>query len=593
MAKKPRLPLAKDAELFAPPALVTRYSELGTPGERRPWWSPVGWLLVAVSTIVLYAVFLVLSPVILAHIALRRLWARRLRYRRDPERLRIAIVGAGWSGLQCLQRLKRIGVTDVDVFERYGEIGGTWSPSLRYHGLQIHGSMTVTSFDGFPYSDDPDVQGGKVMAEEVERYIARFAKAHDLLGHCRLNSNVDTVDYRSADRTGVLGITDTRTGERRTTGPYDLVLWASMSAFGEVPHLPGADVFRGIELHTTQLSGEAFDDLVSSGRRVIVVGGGKAACDVVLGLRRAGYENFAWVMRKPYLFYKFESLLHAASPTDRLRGLTYLATVLWLGLSKRLGAVLHWSSGYLHTFGDPHLDLTHFHGGVLCATQRRALENIPYEVGDPVAFDAHGLLLADGRRVDGDAVIWATGNRSGIDTLALTKDGAPFTLDPRAKLYNHFIVPGLPVLASSTALWTTFGPMRATNAADLAVYHLCVRGERSEREMQRAADRQLSSNSIVHSFIWARGACWLQQWVYFHIDLMLQGITPIDAFLKHAVEVFVLARETPLAFNLLPPTRFLAGDARRTTTGAGAGRRTSAPRRRVERGKGRSPAPPP
>jgi cation diffusion facilitator CzcD-associated flavoprotein CzcO len=537
---------------FSEPLLITPYSKLGIPAERPPWWAPAGWLLVAVSSALLYAVFLVLSPAILLWIVVRRIWAHRLRYRRDPSTLRIAIVGAGWSGLQCLQRFKRLGVSNVDVYERSEDIGGTWAPDLRYHGLQIHGSMTVTSFDGFPYSDDPDVQGGKVMAEEVERYIHRFADAHDLRRHCRLHSRVDALRYRSSDATGVLTVTDTRTGSSHTSDPYDLVIWASMSAHGNAPQLPGSDAFRGRQLHTTQFSTEELRDIVRADRRVIVVGGGKAACDVVLGLRRAGHENLEWVMRKPYLFYRFEALLHDGSPMNRLRGASYLATVLWTGLSKRFGAVLHWSSGHLHAVGRPHTDFTRFHGGLLCATQRRELAQIPFTIGDPVRFVEDGLMLADGRSIAGDVVIWATGNRSGIDTLALSRDDEPFALDPRAKLFNHFIVPDLPVLASSTALWTTFGPMRATNSADLAVYHLCVREERSERQMARAARRNLSDNSIIHSFIWAKDACWLQQWVCFHIDLVLQGITPVESFLRHAFEVFVLAKETPLDFDILP-----------------------------------------
>jgi cation diffusion facilitator CzcD-associated flavoprotein CzcO len=543
------------APLFRPLQAITRYSELGAPSERRVWWAPAGWLLVTASTALLYGAFLALSPLVLLHIAGRRLWVRSLRFHRRPEDLRIAIVGAGWSGLQCLERFTSLGVTDVDVYERYADVGGTWSPQLRYHGLQIHGSMTVTSFDGFPYSEDRDVQGGKVVAEEVERYIHRFADAGDLIPHCRFDSHVDGVSYRSADRTGTLTVTDTRTGATRTTGPYDLVIWASMAAYGNLPRLRGAETFAGRQLHTTQFSTEELEDIIREQRRVVVVGGGKAACDVVLGLRRAGYENFSWVMRKPYLFYKFEVLLHDASPTSRIRGATYLATVLWTGLSKRLGAVLHWSSGYLHTYGDPHVDFTHFHGGLLDATQRRELQHVPFTVGDPVRFERDALVLADGCRMAGDVVIWATGNRSGIDTLALDKDGEPFSLHPRAKLYNHFIVPDLPVLASTTALWTTFGPMRATNAADLAVHHLCVRKERSELRMRRSARRQLSANSITHSFIWAKDACWLQQWVHFHIDLVLQGITPVESFLKHAIEVFVLAKETPLDFDLLPRGR--------------------------------------
>jgi cation diffusion facilitator CzcD-associated flavoprotein CzcO len=176
-------------------------------------------LLVALTSLVFYAILLALSPLLLSAIVGRRIWRRTLRYRRSPADLRIAVIGGGWSGLQCLQRFREIGVEQVDVFERYDDIGGTWSPHLRYHGLQIHGSMTVTSFDGFPYSEDPDVQGGKVMAEEVDRYIHRFADAHHLSSRCHLNSTVESLDYSSEDGTGTLTVTDTRTGSPWTTGP--------------------------------------------------------------------------------------------------------------------------------------------------------------------------------------------------------------------------------------------------------------------------------------------------------------------------------------------------------------------------------------
>lgn len=220
----------------------------------------------AVSTLLLYAVFLALSPLLLAYVVGRRVWVRTLRYHRPQEDLRIAIVGAGWSGLQCLQRFRQLGVDQVDVFERYDDIGGTWNPNLRYHVLQIHGSMTVTSFEGFPYSDDPDVQGGKVMAEEVERYIHRFADAHELRSSCRFSTNVDAISYRSQDRTATLTLTDRRTGRVETSGPCDLVVWASMAAYGNVPKLPGAQAFQGKQLHTVEYSDAEFDDIVRHGR---------------------------------------------------------------------------------------------------------------------------------------------------------------------------------------------------------------------------------------------------------------------------------------------------------------------------------------
>jgi cation diffusion facilitator CzcD-associated flavoprotein CzcO len=394
------------------PPLITPYSQLGTPVEPRPWWAPLGWLLVTLSSLLLLALFLALTPVLLPYVVGRRLWARRLRYHRRPEDLRIAVVGAGWAGLQCLDRFRALGVEQVDVFERYGEVGGTWGPHLRYHGLQIHGSMTVTSFDGFPYSDDPDVMAGKVMAEEVERYIHRFADARDLLPHCRFDANVEALSCSTADRTASLSLSNPKTGDTWTEGPYDLVVWASMAAHWRMPELPGSDRFRGRQVHTTHYSDGAFEDIVEQGRHVVVVGGDKAACDVVLGLRRAGYEDFEWVMRKPYLFYKFERMLHdGSSPVDKLVGLSYLATVLWTGLSKRVGAVLHWSSGYLWTMGRPHRDFTHFHGGVLDATQRKDLQDVAHITGDPVRLTEDSLVLADGREVRADLVIWATGQR--------------------------------------------------------------------------------------------------------------------------------------------------------------------------------------
>ena len=199
--------------------MITPYSSMGRPTEKLAWWAPFGWLLVTFFTLVFFALFIALIPVMLLAMAIQRgVIKSRYRYHRKPEDLRIAIIGGGWSGLQCLERFKKRGVSTVDVFERYDDIGGTWNKNLRYHGLQIHGTMTVTSFDGLPYSTDRDIQGGKVMAEEVERYIHRFADSRNLRSHVQFNTNVDSVNYNSAARTGTLSVTDTTTGQHAPVG---------------------------------------------------------------------------------------------------------------------------------------------------------------------------------------------------------------------------------------------------------------------------------------------------------------------------------------------------------------------------------------
>lgn len=540
------------AHTMKAPEPITRFSELGTAPEKIKWWAPFGFVLVVIFTLLILIPLIILSPLIIIEIIGHRMYVKRYKYHREPKDLKVAIVGGGWGGLQCLERFKQLGVDNVDVFERYDDIGGTWHKNLRYNGLQIHGSMIVTSFDEFPFSEDKDVMGGKVLAEEVEKYIHRYVEANKLKPHVHLNSNIDEVHYDSNSKKATVSITDTATGAKRESGPYDMVIWASTAAFGNIPHIKGAENFKGKQMHTTLFRADEFDEIVKNNKKVIVVGGGKAAVDMVLSFRRSGHQNVTWMMRKPYLFYKYEVLLHNGSLLNKIRGVSYLCTMLWTGVSTRLSAFLHWSSGYLYTFGKPHTDFTHFHGGILCPTQRRDIEGTPYMIGEPVSFTETGIVMKDGSEMECDALIWATGNKTGIDTLKLVKDGQPYSLDPKAKLYNHFIVPDFPALASSTALFTTFGPLRGTNSAELTVFHHCIRRPRTEAEMQRAANRQMSKNSILYSFLWTKKANWIQQWVYFHIDLMLAGITSVEDFLKHALQVFAFSKDTRLRFNILP-----------------------------------------
>ena len=85
--------------------------------------------------------------------------------------------------------------------------------------------------------------------------------------------------------------------------------------------------------------------------------------------------------------------------------------------------------------------------------------------GNPTKFTTRGLQLADGADIPADMVLFATGCKSGIDNIRLKKDSVTYHLDLTTKMLNHFIFSGFLVLANLTALWTTFGPVRADNSA--------------------------------------------------------------------------------------------------------------------------------
>ena len=57
---------------------------------------------------------------------------------------------------------------------------------------------------------------------------------------------------------------------------------------------------------TITVKRELYDNIVENEKKVAVVGGSKAGCDLALIFQRDGYRNFLLLYRTPYLFWKLE-----------------------------------------------------------------------------------------------------------------------------------------------------------------------------------------------------------------------------------------------------------------------------------------------
>ena len=153
--------------------------------------------------------------------------------------------------------------------------------------------------------------------------------------------------------------------------------------------------------------------------------------------------------------------------------------------------------------------------------------------------------------VDADVVLFATGCESGIDKIQLTKnEHVAYTLQPTAAMLDHFLVPDFPVLANATTLWTTWGPVRAVNAADMAVYHLCVQRPLSEKEMQHSTMWQLGSTNGVSGWLFQSKTNAVESFLWMHLDLLIRGYVNVADLLKHFLEVFCLNKQTALKMCL-------------------------------------------
>ena len=182
---------------------------------------------------------------------------------------RVAVVGAGMSGLAMAAHLKRAGIETFTVFEAGETLGGTWRDNT-YPGL----SCDVPShFYEFRFAPNPEWSRWFSPGEEIFRYFDRVADELDLHRHVRLRSEVVSVVF------GEDGWTlETRDGHREA---FDFVVSAcGVLRIPRVPEIPGLGDFAGAAFHSARWD----HDVELRGRRVGVVGTGSTGAQIVAAL---------------------------------------------------------------------------------------------------------------------------------------------------------------------------------------------------------------------------------------------------------------------------------------------------------------------
>ncbi|MFI6018718.1 FAD-dependent oxidoreductase [Streptomyces sp. NPDC051287] len=319
----------------------------------------------------------------------------------------VVVVGAGQAGLSSAYHLRRTGFEpdrDVVVLDHSPAPGGAWQfrwPSLTYgkvHGMHALPGMELTGAD--PARPSADVIG---------EYFAAYERAFDL--RVRRPVNVRAVREGAGGR--LLVETDAGDWSARAlinaTGTWDRPFW---------PRYPGQETFRGRQLHTAQYAGpEEF-----AGKRVVVVGGGASGTQHLLELAPYAAAT-TWVTRRPPVFRE--------GPFDEGAGRAAVALV-----EERVRQ------------GLPPRSVVSVTGLPLNDAVRQGLENGVLDrqpMFDRLTPD--GVDWDDGRHVDADVILWATGFRAALDHLAplrlrepgggIRVEGTRSVLDPRVHLVGY------------------------------------------------------------------------------------------------------------------------------------------------------------
>ena len=200
------------------------------------------------------------------------------------------IIGAGPCGLSHAKALGDAGI-EYEQVEADDDVGGNW-----YHGTystaHIISSKKTTEFTDFPMpADYPDFPSQQQMGD----YYKLYADTFNLRSKIEFNIKVTAVRPRADELWDV----ELANGERRV---YKGVMICNGHHWDKrFPSYPGK--FTGEYIHSKDFK----DPKQLVGKRVLVIGGGNSACDVVseaarvsecahLSLRR-GY----WMMPKTFL----------------------------------------------------------------------------------------------------------------------------------------------------------------------------------------------------------------------------------------------------------------------------------------------------
>ncbi len=184
---------------------------------------------------------------------------------------RCAVIGAGASGLAAAYRLRQAGI-DVTVFEKNGDVGGTWLENV-YPGCRVDVPNQLYSFS---FAQSNDWVSRYSAQPDLLAYLQGIAKELEL-GECiRFATKVAEAHFDDAAAKWSLTV---RAGDGAVrTEVFDGVV----CAVGQLnrpsfPAIAGRDRFRGPSFHSA-----AWDDTVElAGRRVAVIGTGASAAQFV------------------------------------------------------------------------------------------------------------------------------------------------------------------------------------------------------------------------------------------------------------------------------------------------------------------------
>jgi cation diffusion facilitator CzcD-associated flavoprotein CzcO len=335
----------------------------------------------------------------------------------SADRVRVAVIGAGMSGMCMAIKLKEAGVDSLVVLEKAGSVGGTWRENT-YPGLRCDVPAHHYAFTSDP---NPDWSGFFAPGGEIRAYLQSVADQHGLREFIEFDTEVTAARWEGD------------AWRLTTAGGEQLLADVVVSATGLLHHpaspdIPGLDEFAGACFHSAQW--EHTVDI--AGRKVAIIGTGSTGVQITTAIATETRELLlfqrtpAWIFPLPNIRFpaflrrllRWSSLLTTlAERVSRESFETLFGTaVIRPGWQRRL--ITQMCSANLRRIKDPELRsrLTPDYAPMckrlvmswsfFAAMQRPDVELITEKIE---RVDPRGIVTVDGELHEADVIVLSTG----------------------------------------------------------------------------------------------------------------------------------------------------------------------------------------
>ncbi|MSP24797.1 MAG: NAD(P)/FAD-dependent oxidoreductase [Myxococcales bacterium] len=202
-----------------------------------------------------------------------------------PRHVYAAIIGSGFAGLAAARELRRSEFDDLAILERGDAIGGTWRDN-RYPGCACDVPSHLYSLS---YAPKHDWSRHYAPQSEIRQYIEELADQLDLRRHVKLGWQLSEARWVPDQAHWQL-----RAADGRTLTAKLLVLAIGALSNPARPTFPGAELFRGVTMHSANWN----HDYDFANKRVAVIGTGASAIQFVPRLQPI-VQRLTLVQRTP------------------------------------------------------------------------------------------------------------------------------------------------------------------------------------------------------------------------------------------------------------------------------------------------------